>query len=175
MHRIISALIIPAVAVCLLTACGKDTSSYDSSTNTNEQPAWLLVDAPENPSDIGQIKETAKAGDEVVLRGVIGGRIDALSTNSALFVLVDIGVENVCTSGDDHCATPWDYCCATPEVLTANNATVQLVDDSGSTITIDLRSKGIAPLDTVIIAGVVGPRPTGDVLMVKATSIYKAP
>ena len=175
MHRIVLILII-AAAVCLLTACGEGTtSSNEPSLNANEQPAWLLMNAPTNPSGIGEVKKTVKAGEKVVLRGIIGGRVDAMSSDSALFVLMDTGLENDCISEGDHCATPWDYCCASPELLTANNATVQLVDESGAPIMIDLRTKGISPLDTVIIAGVVGPRPTGDVLMVKATSIYKAP
>ena len=174
MYRIVSILLIAAVA-CLLTACGEGISSSESSTNTKAQPSWLLASAPADPSGIGETKKTAKAGDKVVLRGVIGGRVDAMSNDTALLVLMDTGVENGCTSKGDNCATPWDYCCATPEDLAANNATVQLVDESGAPIAIDLRTKGIAPLDTVIIVGVVGPRPTEDVLVVKATSIYKAP
>lgn len=175
MHRTASTLAAAIAAAGLLTACGESTSSNESHSESADHPAWLLASAPGEPSDIGAIKKTAKAGDEVVLRGVIGGRVDAMSTDSALFVLMDTGVHNACTAEDDHCATPWDYCCAQADEITANNATVQLVDESGAPIAIDLRTKGIKPLDTVVVAGVVGPKPSADVLTVKATSIFKAP
>lgn len=160
----------------LLVACSEsgDGSGATSSTGASAAPTWLLASAPENPSGVTSLKESANEGDEVVMRGVIGGRIDALSETSAVFVLIDESVHNPCTDNeDDHCPTPWDYCCSAPAELIANNATVQLVDNAGAPLAIDLRQHGIEPLDHVIVIGTVAARPTPQVLTVKAKAIYR--
>jgi hypothetical protein len=133
----------------------------------------MLTAAPSDSIGVLEAKSQAAEGDTIHLKGIIGGRVDAMSAESAVFVMVDDSIDNPCVSDDDHCATPWDYCCTTPKVLMQSSATIQLVDADGKTIASDLRTHGINPLDQVHIVGTVGPRSTSDVLTVRASGIYK--
>jgi len=75
--------------------------------------------------------------------------------------------------GEDHCPTPWDYCCESPENLTANSATVEVVGADGRALRAALRGwNGLQPLKTVVVKGVVGPRPAPGVFVVRATGIF---
>jgi len=135
-------------------------------------PASLfLAEAPEGAVPITELKETASEGDEVVVRAVIGGRVDPIVSGRASAAIVDAGLENICVSDDDHCPTPWDYCCAPRDALTANLATMQVLDDTGRVLAADM-SKQLPPLSTVTLRGVVGPRPDSQVLTIAATGVY---
>ena len=57
--------------------------------------------------------------------------------------------------------------------ITANSATVQLVDADGNPITADLTAAGFAPLDEVIVVGTVAARPSPEVLTIRATAIHR--
>ena len=165
------------VSLALSVGCSESTESTGTASagGADTALAWLLASAPEGVVDINATKQTAVAGDTVTLRGIIGGRVEPLATDSAVFVMMDVNLYNNCTAlNDDHCPTPWDYCCATPEDKLANNATVQIVDAAGVGIAANLRDHDINPLDTVVVTGTVDPRPSTDVLIIKATSIYKA-
>jgi len=165
-------------SICLiglvsLAGCSESVDEAATSQSTsNEHPAWLLAANPGSATSVTDIKATASEGDSVVVRGIIGGRVDALSKDAGVFVMMDEGVENICVSEDDHCATPWDYCCADSAVLSASNATVQLVDEHGVTIAMDLREFGIEELDHVVVVGTVGAKPSENVLTIRATQIY---
>lgn len=139
-----------------------------------ETPGWLLTSAPENAVDVGEAKQSATDGDEVALRGRIGGRADPMSKDSAMFVMMDTGVPSCAEIEGDACPTPWDYCCEPSESITANNATVQLVGADGAPLAIDLRQHGLEPLDEVIVVGRVAPRPNEQTLVVQATGLYRA-
>lgn len=154
----------------ILNGCGEKEPNVPT---TQTSPAWLLTSAPNSIADVADTKRNASEGDTVTVRGIIGGRVDALSEESALFVMVDAKVPNKCVEEDEHCSTPWDYCCAPVDEVRQNSATVQIVDDAGKPINIDLTSIGIHSLDTVVVVGTVGPRPTDDVLTIRATSIYR--
>jgi len=128
---------------------------------------------PEGAIDVAAAKQTAKEGDAVVVRGRIGGRVDPISNDKAVFVIVDPALHSCDQNEGDTCATPWDYCCETPETMSANNATVQIVDAAGLPIAIDVQAVGLKPLDTIVIVGTVGPRPSSQVLTVKATGVHR--
>lgn len=157
-----------------LVACKEETGSITAdSTGSAATSNWQLASMPADPQGVKAIKDTAAEGDTVTVRGIIGGRKDALSTDSAFFVMVDPGLENICTSDDDHCATPWDYCCAMPDDIQANSATVQLVDADGNPLEFDLSGQGISPLDEVVVVGTVAARPTPQVLTIRATGLHR--
>ncbi len=162
------------MTIAIFPGCGESGIATEPVQESGEQQGnWLLASAPSESVGIIAAKAGAQEGDPISLRGIIGGRVDAMSNESAVFVMIDDSIDNPCTTGDDHCATPWDYCCTERKEIQASSATVQLVDAQGHTIAGDLRTHGISPLDAVVVVGVVGPRPSEDVLTVRATGIYK--
>jgi hypothetical protein len=166
---------VPLVAVlAVLAGCGGSGGESPDAAATPGDPAWLLAEMPGSVADVAIAKRIAAEGDEIVLRGVIGGRLDAMSEDAAFFVMMDANLDNPCvTAADDHCATPWDYCCTPSKDKVANSATVQLVDASGAPLRVDLRDFGIEPLDTVVVVGSVAARPSAEVLTVRATRLHR--
>ena len=172
-------------ALGLLGSCGESggdgsasttpvSTSASGTTAPGDSSEWLLDAAPENVVDIAATKILAAEGDEITLRGIIGGRMDAMNDEAAFFVMMDAGLTNPCLADDDHCPTPWDYCCMPLDTINANNATVRLVGAGGGMREINLRDHGFRELDEVIVVGTVGPRPTEQVLTISATKIYRA-
>jgi hypothetical protein len=86
---------------------------------------------------------------------------------------MDLAIPSCADNPDDSCPVPWDYCCETPETITANAATVQIVDADGQPISGDPTAHGLAPLDEIMVVGTVGPRPNESVLTIRATGIYR--
>jgi hypothetical protein len=166
---------------CLATAAlllGCSESSPDGEPMVEVHPpteaAWLLTDMPDDIMDVGWAKASAAEGETVALKGRIGGRIDPMSTDMAVFIIVDSAVPSCLDKAHDSCPTPWDYCCEPKDSLMANNATIQLIGDDGAPLAIDLQQHGFKPLDEVVIQGTVAPRPSDAVLIVKATHIGHA-
>ena len=88
-------------------------------------------------------------------------------------MVVDASVYNHCLEEGDGCPTKWDYCCAAPEDLQRQSATVMITDDTGQPLKIDLEnSTELKPLTTLMVQGKVGPRPDPLALVVNATSIF---
>lgn len=166
-----------AVMACGLSACGessKPAGSTSAATGSSAgSPAWVLAAMPEGAVDVAAAKPTLKEGDTVVVRGRIGGRRDPVSAESAVFVMMDPAIPSCDAKGDDHCSIPWDYCCETPETISANIATVQVVDASGTPVASSVEAFGFHPLDTVVVVGTVGARPDPKVLTIKATGVHK--
>jgi hypothetical protein len=170
------------IAPLALTGCGgsdTDTNagangSSARNTNTASTPAWVLASSPGESLGIVDAKASASQGDEIVLRGRIGGRVEPLSEESPVFTIIDLSLP-YCgeVNEDDNCPTPWDYCCDSPETIRANAATVQIVDETGTPVSDSPMTHGLEPLDEVIVTGTVGPRPTQDVLTVRATGVYR--
>ena len=76
---------------------------------------------------------------------------------------------------DDHCATPWDYCCEPPESITAGTATVQFVGADGKPLAVELQGQGgLAPLATITVTGVVAEKDDAGLFIVNATGIHVA-
>ena len=174
MTRFLIASIGVAAAFFVLAACGGSDQSADVGDGAALSSAsWILTTAPADASDITDAKSNAREGDAIVLRGIIGGSKDPLSAESAVFRIVDANLFNRCTSEDDSCSTPWDYCCADPDELVSKSATVQVVDAAGNPVSQDPRSVGIEELDEVIVVGTVAPRPNEKVLTVRATGIHR--
>lgn len=155
-----------------LGACEKNQSGGSAESDVS-RPTWLLQSAPGNAVDILQVKAGAKEGDQVTVRGIIGGGAHPLSRESPVIRLVDSNLHNRCTAEAGHCDTPWDYCCASPEDLASNGATVMIVDSNGKPIGGDLKAQGLSELDEVVVVGTVAPRPTPEVLTIRATGVYR--
>ena len=171
-------LTIALTAAALLTACGK-SSEPAASTSTpapahSTQPTWLLASAPEGARPVAEIKKSAAEGDMVVMQAKVGGRVEPITKGVAVFVVMDPAIPSCDQIPGDTCGTPWDYCCEPKESMTANSATVQVVDASGKPMAIDLESQGLKPLQVVTIVGKVAPRPNDAVLIIQATGIHIA-
>ena len=162
-----------AASTLALTACGEGGPTANDTSQT-ATPAWVLTTAPAEARSITEAKADAEPGEAVVLRGRIGGRSEPMSTGSPVFTLVDLQLQHCGQNPDDACPTPWDYCCETPDTITANAATVQIVDADGNAIEGSPADQGFAPLDEVIVVGTVAPRPDARVLTVLATGVYRA-
>ena len=167
------------LALCLgllIAGCDQGTTGQsDAAKHTRiSLPDGLMLDrAPTGVTAISQLKESAKEGDEVVLRAVVGGRVKPIVDNRAVMTVVDASTSNQCTSDDDRCESPWDYCCASPEQLKPHLATVQIVDDHGHPLAIDLKgATKIKPQSVLVIKGKVAINPNASTLIVNASGLY---
>lgn len=157
-----------ALIVAFLAGCGD--SAKPAGTTGGADTSWLLAAMPEGAVPVSAAKKTAREGDEVVIRGRIGGRRDPMSTDVAIFVMMDPAVPHCKV---DACKAPWDYCCETPESITANSATVQLVGSTGKPLSVDLGGQHIEPLAEIVVVGTVGPRPTPEVFVIHASGLHR--
>lgn len=153
------------------TGCNEQEASQSTKQSLTSEPSWVLNSAPAGALSITEAKASATEGDVVTIRGIIGGTRDPLSSASPVFRVVDTGLYNKCLSDDDHCATPWDYCCAAPDDVVSNSATVQLMNADGTPFAGD-PTASLDPLDEVVIVGRVGPRPNKDILTIQASGIF---
>ena len=110
-----SHLIVATLCVALLAVSGCQKSNESESTSSGADsglPASLfLAEAPTGVAPIATLKETAREGDTVTVRAIVGGKLKAYVTDRAVMTVIDVSVDNPCVSDDDHCHTPWDYCC----------------------------------------------------------------
>ena len=160
-----------------LPACnGEDAPPPNGGTTaTVELPASLFVDAaPEGALDVTEVKESAKEGDVVVMRGKVGGTMEPFVEGRAALILgSDVSIQSCEIRDGDGCETPWDYCCMAPEDLLAGTATVQVVGADGRPLKTAFRgAKGIKELSVLVVKGTVGPRPDPGTLVINATAIY---
>lgn len=161
------------VPALLATALFATACTQEGTGSPQAAAAWRLATMPEGPVGVRHAKDHAVEGDTVAVRGIIGGRKDAIGKDSAIFIMMDPDLENACLADDDHCRTPWDYCCTPSGDIQANSATVQLVGEDGKPLAIDLGAYGISPLDEVVVVGTVAARPTPQVLTIRATGLHR--
>ena len=122
--------------------------------------------------DLAAAKKSAKVGDEIVIRGRVAGQKDPIAPNRAIVTLLDSGIKTCEKNPGDSCPTPWDACCEPSNVLVANTATIQVVDDSGHPLKVSLRGvHGIEPLKELVITGKVTGQ-DANTLLIDATGIY---
>ena len=160
-------------SLLLVVGCADNTNTpgSDETSSVALPESLFLAKAPEGAQPITALKASAKEGDEVVVRVIVGGTNDPIVQGRASAAIIDAALANACVGEDDHCKTPWDYCCTAQEDITANLATLQVIDDAGKVIATDFASR-IKPLTTLIVRGVVGPRPDPQVLTINATGIH---
>lgn len=161
------------IALAAMLGCDAGSNPPASRTARDASPAWLLAHAPETALPVAEAKSTAAEGDTLAVRGRIGGSREPLNADSPVFVIVDPSVKHCGDLGDDHCPTPWDYCCEPRESLITNSITVQIVGPDGAPIDADVVAAGLEPLDEVVVIGTVGPRPSEQVLTIRATGVYR--
>jgi hypothetical protein len=159
-----------------VAGCGDSGSSSPSAGGPSSGgtiPAQvMLASAPAGAQSIDEIKKSSKEGDEVVLQGYVGGRKAPFTKDRAMMLVVDKGLANTCTTGADHCPTPWDYCCAEQDALTAKMATVQVMGADGKPVKADLKGAGgLKELSEVTVKGKIAKKDEG-MLVINATGIH---
>jgi len=162
-----AAALIAVLPFFALAACSESSPSASSQPSA-DGAAWLLGAEPTGARAVAEAKASAVEGDRVVLRGRIGGRPQPVSGESPVFTVMDLALPYCGQETDDGCPTPWDYCCETPEAITASSATVQVAGAADGAI-----AKNLAPLDEVVVVGTVGPRPSESVLTIRAEGVHK--
>lgn len=165
-RRIILVIGMLVMAVFISGIVGAQTKQSQSSAGL---PSHLFVKAlPDNPVDVGEARKTAQQGQEIVLRGRIGGLPTPFADNYAIFVLSDLRLL-MCV---EKCPTPWDYCCTPREKILANVATVQVVDEKGKPLNVSIKGvNGLNPLSEVVVRGLVA-KQDGKTLIVNAQNIF---
>jgi len=140
-------------------------------------PAGLfLAEAPPGVKPIKEWKAESSEGDEIVVRAVVGGRKAPIVSGRALWTAVDVALYNKCKRCGAACPTPWDYCCGAPEQIVPHMITVQIVDEQGRPLAVDLTSSGkIKPMATLVIRGVVAQRPNPETLVMNASGVFVEP
>ncbi len=173
----VGAAVLTGVAACERSSQPPAAQGGSSTTQPAILPATLFLAAePEGVQGVHDAKGAAKQGDRVVVRGRIGGGDEPFIAERAVFTIVDPGVKSCKDMGEDHCATPWDYCCETPESLVANSATIQVVGADGKPLKTGLRGvRGLDPLAEVSIVGTVAQRDEEGTFVVNAEGVWIKP
>lgn len=142
---------------------------------TDAGKALRLTDEPAGGKGVLTVRQDSKDGDEVVIVGRIGGSAKPF-TGRAAFTIVDPSIKPCSENGDDHCPTPWDYCCGVgKEELAKATALIKVVGDDGQTRADDARAMlGLTELQTVVVRGHAKRDDAGN-LSVAMTGLYVRP
>ncbi len=133
----------------------------------------LLAKKPGGAQPLADVKGSAKKGDEVKFNARVGGRKKPFVDGRAVMVVIDPSLPSCADNEGDSCPIPWDYCCETQEILAANTATVQFLDDAGKPLTLSLKGQmGLKELDWITIVGKVENRDDAGLFVVNATGLF---
>jgi hypothetical protein len=172
------------VGVLALAGCGGGEKAKTDKPSDSPKPsaaaalpAGLLVkEAPAGAKSVAEAKKDAKEGDEIVVRGRIGGsRPGGFTEGRAQITIIDAVLPICSERPNDTCPWPWDYCCESKEDITKNAATVQVFGPDGKVLPADLKGQnGMDNTTFVVVKGKVGKRDGGN-LLVNASAIYVEP
>lgn len=137
--------------------CQQSDESQTGGANTRgpTQPSpYLLTEEPPGAKEVLDLKQGAKDGEDVVVIGRVGGRVEPFVKGRASFTIVDSSLKSCADKEGDNCPTPWDFCCEHPQDLARATMLVKFVDESGKTLEQDAREiLHIEPLQTVVVRG----------------------
>ena len=183
MTRIAFGLVYAAAGVGILFASACDKQSPTPSASGGGTPAaktaglpdgLFLTAQPAAPKTVEEVRSSAKVGDQVTIRGRVGGSVAPFVDGRAVFTIVGPGLKACSDTADDKCATPWDYCCDPADVIAKHSATIQVVDVQGAPVRTNLRgANGIKELSDLIVTGKVV-QMTDKSLLINASGIHVA-
>ncbi|MGD8450679.1 MAG: hypothetical protein PVJ57_02575 [Phycisphaerae bacterium] len=170
---------LPLLAVVALGGCdAKPPAAGESASKDTTAAAALPADLflaaePADAVGVRAAKAQAKAGQELTVRGRIGGRKDPFVQGSAMFLLVDRALPTCQEKHGNGCPTPWDYCCEPREDVLASTATVQVNDKDGRPLRLDLNGEhGLVPGAEVVVAATVASVDQDGTLILTARGFY---
>ncbi len=167
------------LVVCLMALAGCGGSSDqrakgngEAAAKEAELPKGLFVEkAMDGAVDVAQAKAAAKEGDEIVMRGQIGGTKDPFVKGLATLTVCDMSLKGCNSMEGDGCKSPWDMCCESDR--NAKSALIQISNAEGKPLNVSLEGKnGLLPLGVIVVKGKVGKRPDPAVLVVHAETIF---
>ena len=156
----------------LLVACAKESEGEDTFQNTpfgdgaaHPLEASYLAAAPAGAVEVNELRSLGD-GAEVVVRGDI--RDYAPVEGKAVLTLFDHSLLSCDEMGeDDHCATPWDFCCEDDDKITLGSAAVEFRGADGKLVAADLGGfHGIDYLTDVVVTGTLALDDAGNVRVV---------
>ena len=159
-----------SAVILALAACGEEKGPVPRSAAL---PAGLVVRGVAEGPGVGTAKTSAKVGQPITLVGCIGGSRDPFVQGRAVFTLVDPAIVSCKAMGDEeHCPTPWDYCCESRESLKRNIATIEIAGSDGRPLPIAVRGlEGLEPLATIAVTGTVTESNEAGLLVIRADRI----
>ncbi|MCE7974377.1 MAG: hypothetical protein DYG92_08680 [Leptolyngbya sp. PLA1] len=135
---------------------------------------FFLASAPADARDVSEARKAGgmKVGDQVVLRGRVGGSKTPFVAGRAVFTLMGRGLKACNENPDDRCSQPWDYCCESRDDIMANSVTVQAVDAKGQVLRTDMKGRrGLRELSEVVVVGKIAST-DGKGIVVNATGAH---
>jgi hypothetical protein len=162
-----------AVAGCQQSGNSDPQDGDGDSNSTAALPeGFLLASMPENVQGVAEAKDKLKEGDDVAIRGRIGGANEPFVAGRAAFTIVDAGLKACSDIPGDECQRPWDYCCEPRDSLARHSATISVVNAEGKPLPMSMHGvHGLQELSDVVIVGKVA-QAEGNVLLVHAEGIY---
>ena len=169
------------VLCLMLTSCGgkdkqPENTTVPDSASSRALDSILLSEAPEGAVSITTARQNPIPGTKVILSGKVMGNANPIIQSRALLTLGDPAKITSCDLiPGDECKTPWDVCCADPDIVNASIATIQVLDENGQPIKAGLRGiGGLRELSTLIIVGEVAEASNENNFLVNATGIHVA-
>ena len=138
---------------CLALGCGEAEPDSGPLPVSELPERFLLNEEPEGVLDVAEARAAALQGERIAVRGIVGGSPTPFVNGLAAFTLVDPGLVNVCLDEDDHCPTPWDYCCVDPKRLLESSVTVEFRDGTAPVPAGARGFHGLDHLSQVVVAG----------------------
>ena len=108
------------VLLLTLPACGGDGAEAPTASASLPE-SYFSATVHADPLDVVDLREASSVGSEVTVQGKVRDLFE-----SAAFTLADHSLVSCADMGDDdHCKTPWDYCCEDPDALVAGTVVVE--------------------------------------------------
>lgn len=167
-------LLLSVISALFLPSCKKPAAAETTATPTIPLDSYFSAEAPASPQAIHALRTTAKPGDQVTVSGVVMGREQPFVDGRAAFILGDPTKMTPCNKmpGEDHCKTPWDACCDTPEAKREGTATIQIVDN-GRVLKQGLKGvHGLKELSNVTLTGTIDKASTAEALIINASQLH---
>ena len=170
-------ILITTLLLTFVVGCGDSNTKENQTTLASSIPsAFFMPSRPTEVDDLVKVKETAKTGDEVTFLARIGGRKNASFISSlAMMIVADPSLISceLMSDGEDHCATPEDYCCENPTKLTKSLGTIRFLDDQGDMFPFSVEGAGgMEILKYIVVTGTVHDINENGVFIVDASKIW---
>ncbi len=165
-------------AASLLVACGdsgKPSADREPASPPHPAIAAVLADAaPDGAVSVLAARKAAKPGESITIEGIIAGAMSPFAEGFASVVVSDLSVETCDKIPGDNCPTPWDACCADPDVLKGMRLTLQVSGEDGRPVAQSLKGiSGLKEMDTVIAEGTVAAGSTAENLVVNVARLHR--